>query len=405
MKKYLFFIFSMLSMLCSAQVGEICNWDENKAAAVVLTFDDWLTTHPTVVVPALQERNMTATFYFIAKDMSSTKGAQLRKAVELGNEIGNHSYTHPQADSAIAVEVRKAKQVIDSALGGQYVYTFDYPYGTVSNMLFDTVRESGHIAARGVWSPANYRYNFASTVNDYYNIRTVGVGGSGVTTTKAFASHLTKIINGGGLLTYLYHGVAKSGDYANVTKEIFYEELDTIQSLRSKLWVTTLANAVKYHREKLCANLQEIEKSEKCILISLTDTLPDSIYNQPLTLKIYNQGKTFNRVYQGKEENDCPIVFQNYEYVLFRALPDGGDICLEYGDWDVTAVSQVENDNTVRVTNHVITVTTTATASVVVYSAKGAVIAKKTGSCQLRVDKVGTYIVSIDSKSQKIVIK
>ena len=65
-------LFTMASVSVNAQdkIGEICKWDFDKKCAVALTFDDWLTTHPTIVVPALQERGMTATFYVITKDLN-----------------------------------------------------------------------------------------------------------------------------------------------------------------------------------------------------------------------------------------------------------------------------------------------------------------------------------------------
>ncbi|MCQ2960299.1 MAG: polysaccharide deacetylase family protein [Bacteroidales bacterium] len=403
--KRIILILSFFSNICFGQIGEICNWDSNKKAAVVLTFDDWLTTHPTLVIPALKERSMTATFYFIAKNMSKTKATQLQKAFEAGHEIGNHSYTHPQSDSAIASEVRKAKMIIDSVLPKQKITTFDYPYGTVSDMLYDTVKNCGHIAARGVWPPTNFKYSFASKENDYYNIRTVSVGGDGVTNAKNFASYITKIVNGGGLLTFLYHGVDKSSDYANVPKEVFYAELDTLQSFQDKIWITTLANAILYHKEKRCAQLSflENESIENSLFVEITDTLPDSIYNYPLTVRIFNNGKTFNHIEQ--QGTDCPILFQNYEYVLFRAIPDGGVIELKYGDWDVVNIEETENDTSISIKNHTIFVQTNENATVILYSTNGQCIDKKSGSCQFQIEKPGFYIIMIDGKSKKIVIE
>jgi len=47
-----------------AQVpGGICNWDNDKKAAIVLTFDDWSPGHYPIVVPELKSRNLNATFF------------------------------------------------------------------------------------------------------------------------------------------------------------------------------------------------------------------------------------------------------------------------------------------------------------------------------------------------------
>ena len=384
------------------KIGEICHWDGNKKAAVALTFDDWLTTHPTIVVPALQERNMVATFYFIAKDLNTSKITQLNNAIALGNEIGNHTMTHPSSDSAIAVEARPAKEKLDAALTTP-VLTYDYPYGTFTNAIIDSVRKSGHIASRGVWSPSSFGYNFASNDNDYYNLRTVGVGGDGVKTTKDFAKYLTKVANGGGFVTYLYHGVAKSSDYANIPKDSLYSQLDTLKSLEDKLWITTVANAIKYHREARCASLSESNNSNsEFYVIELTDTLPNDVFNQPLTVKIYNNGKTFCEIKQNDE--DCPILYQTYEYVMFRAIPDNGAISLKYGDWTVNAIKNIDEIASIVVKGDTIQITTDDNANVEIHSITGTVLSKQTGSCQYTFRKSGTYIVTVNGLSKTIVI-
>lgn len=386
-----------------AQSVEICNWDYNKKSAVALTFDDWLSTHPTVVVPALQERDMVATFYFIAKDLNASKISQINTAADLGNEIGNHSMTHSSVDSIIAAEARPSKEKLDAALVSQKALTYDYPFGTFSDATIDSVRNAGHIAARGVWPPTNYRYNFASSDNDYYNLRTVGVGGDGVKTTKDFAKYLTKVINGGGFITYLYHGVAKSGDYANIPKDSLYAQLDTLNSLRDKIWITTVANAVKYHREAKCAEIAEPDiETPGYYSFTIVDTLPDSVYNQPLTLKVYNGGNTFCEVTQNGEM--CPILYQTKEYVLFRSLPDGY-ISLKYGEWDLNAVTDFSDLASVTVNGRSISVLTDENVLVTIYSTQGQTIFKQKGSCSYTVPQTGIYIVSANGLTQKIFVQ
>ena len=387
------------------KIGEICKWDFDKDCAVALTFDDWLTTHPTIVVPALQERGMTATFYVITKDLNQNTIKQINSAAELGNEIGNHTITHPSSDVNIAKEARPAKEQLDAALVSQQAVTFDYPYGAFSNETIDSVRNSEHIAARGVWPPSNYRYNFAPNDNEYYNLRTVSVGGDGVNTTNDFANHLTKVVNGGGFITYLYHGVGKSGDYANIHKDSLYAQLDTLKSLSDKIWITTVAEAIKYHREARCASLSGIEignVNPDIYIIALIDTLPDNVYNQPLTVKVYNQGETFCEVKQG--DDICPILYQTNEYVMFRAIPDGGNISLKRGHWDINSVQNIDNIATISVKHKTIFVTTDTHASVVFYTHTGKILSKQTGTCNFSVTKSGSYIVTVNGLSKTIVI-
>ena len=404
-------LFTMASVSVNAQdkIGEICKWDFDKKCAVALTFDDWLTTHPTIVVPALQERGMTATFYVITKDLNQNTITQINTAAELGNEIGNHTVTHPSSDVTIAEEARPAKERLDAALVSQQVLTFDYPYGAFSNETIDSVRKSGHIAARGVWPPSSYSYNFAPNDSDYYNLRTIGVGAAnganGLTTTAQFASYLTKAIKGGGFITYLYHGVGKSSDYANIHKDSLYAQLDTLKSLDDKIWITTVADAIKYHREARCASFSGIEignVNPDIYIIGLVDTLPDDVYNQPLTVKVYNNGNTFCEIRQGDEI--CPILYQTNEYVMFRAIPDGGNISLKRGYWDINSVQEINDIATISVNNKTIFVTTDTHATVVFYTLTGKILSKRTGTCSFSVAKSGSYIVTVNGLAKTIVI-
>lgn len=405
-----FFLMTFGASSFAQEIGEICHWDYDKKAAVALTFDDWLTTHPTIVVPALQERNMVATFYFIVKDLNATKVSQLTAAIELGNEIGNHSYTHSSIDSMIAVEARPSKEKLDEVLGGQKALTYDYPYGTFSEATIDSVRNAGHIAARGVWPPSSYRYNFASSDKEYYNLRTIGVGAAnganGLTTTKEFASHITKAIKGGGFITYLYHGVGKSSDWANIPADSLYAQLDTLKSLERDVWITTVANAIQYHREARCATICELETNSENTdnyEIVLRDTLDDSLFSHPLTIKVYNNGKTFCEV---RQENElCPILNQTTEFVMFRAIPDKGVISLKYGDWDVSSLQVFDDIASVSVIGSCISAVAESEAEVSLYASSGALLARRKGTFQYVVSSPGVYVIVVNGLSKKIVVK
>ena len=75
--------------------GEICHWDYNKKAAVVLTFDDWTPGQYPLVVPTLKQFKMVATFFPLTSNIEKTdigwKAAQA--TAKNGNELGNHTLT------------------------------------------------------------------------------------------------------------------------------------------------------------------------------------------------------------------------------------------------------------------------------------------------------------------------
>jgi chitin deacetylase len=65
---------------------------EQKVAA--LTFDDGPSEYSDEVVDILAEKNAKATFYLIGQNIEEYPD-QVKNIIERGNEIGNHSYSHP----------------------------------------------------------------------------------------------------------------------------------------------------------------------------------------------------------------------------------------------------------------------------------------------------------------------
>ncbi len=333
-KQFLFSIFFfLLSIATFSQTSEVCKWEGNKQAAVVLTFDDWSPGHYPIVVPELNARELQGTFYITTNSITSAKKIQLVETASYGHEIGNHTVTHPQAATSIIPEVATAKAFLDGVVTSKTVLTFDYPYGTISNDLIDTIRATGHIAARGVETPttSTLAYNYFSTDDLYYRIKSYAMSGS--VSTKTFASYVTKAISGNGLLTYLYHSVDNAanshGDnwYAKVVQDSLQKQLDTLVALRNKIWVTTLANAVLYHREATTATLTENEDSnDSTRTFTLSDTLDNSVYTYPLTIKVDNASQNFMFAIQANDT--LPIVARTKNYTLFSAVPDAGNIVL-----------------------------------------------------------------------------
>lgn len=326
-----------------AQVGKICNWDSDKQAAVVLTFDDWSPGHYPIVVPELRSRDMVATFFPMISSISSWNHpwSAVQVTVSYGNEMGNHSSSHPklneQSSEVIGEEIRGAKTTLDENLLDQTVISFDYPFGDYNDEVIDSVRSTGHIAGRGVNTPTNYTYNFATKDKDYYELNSYSMGTS--TTTQTFSKEVDKVVNGGGLLIYMYHSVDDAAGshndnwYAKVYEDSLRKQLDALKLHNDKAWITTMGQAIKYHRQTNCASLTEIEAfNGKSQILELTDTLPNDVYNQPLSIKVKMNGAGFNEVWQGDSRLAIDTIYN--DTILFKAIPDAGDIILNIMERD-----------------------------------------------------------------------
>ncbi len=328
-----------------SQVGKICNWKDDKKASVVLTFDDWSPGHYPVVVPELNSRGLKGTFYLSLTSVASWNHdwPSVNNTANAGHEIANHAVNHPNLLSLTAAElntqIRGAKNTIDQNVTGQEVLTFAYPFGAGAGatakdiQVRDTIKASGHIAARGVEGPSgvHYTYNFASTADDYYKIHAYGMTSS--TTLNAYAAEVHATIEGGGMLVYLYHSVddaaGSHGDswYETVLQTSLQQQLDTLVKLQDDIWITTFLKSVKYHKERKSATLSQVQAPDGSVwIVELKDTLSNNtIYNEPLTIKLKRNGVAYTNVVQ----NGNTLVYTTIgDTIQFDAVPDGGEIVL-----------------------------------------------------------------------------
>lgn len=341
--------------------GKICNWDNDKKASVVLTFDDWSPGQFPLMTPELKSRMLNATFFITLNDVASWNHdwPDVLKTAADGNEIGNHTFTHPDLTTKTPLElqdeIRKAKLTIDQHISSQTVLSFAYPFGAGAGStsqdirVRDSVKASGHIGARSIMaSSLNYTYNFATKDDDYYKILTYLMSGS--VNTNMFFTEVQNVMKGGGLLTYLYHSIDDAnGTYGDnwfnkVTIDSLKKQLDTLVSVKDKIWITTFAQAIKYHRENKCASLTEIQPPNGSQwIINLTDTLLDNaIYNQPLSIKLKRSGINYNRITQGNSILKIDSVLN--DTIMFHAVPDAGPIILEANVMGIIENESLLND-------------------------------------------------------------
>lgn len=353
MKNYLLFI--LLFFSCSfafSQVGEICKWDNDKSAAVVLTFDDWSPGQQPIVPNELKNRNITATF-FITQNLVASWNHDWPTVISTqakGNEIGNHTYSHPHLLTLSTIQldsqITKVKTAIDAHVPAQKVVSFAYPFGEgVGSSAKDLeiralLKSTGHIGARSV-SASDYSYNFAASDDDYYKIMTYTMSSS--VSISTFENQLKQIISGGGLLTFLYHSIDDAnnshGDtwFNQVKTSALQQQLDTLVFYKDKVWITTFGQAVKYHKERNCATLTALGITSTSMAFTLSDTLSDNtVYNQPLSLKIFRNGINYSTITQNGVPLNVDTVVN--DSILFHAVPDGGDIILTVGDLGVDPI-------------------------------------------------------------------
>ncbi|MBO4687819.1 MAG: polysaccharide deacetylase family protein [Clostridiales bacterium] len=88
---------------------------------IALTFDDGPCEYTPQVLDALERNGVVATFFMIGQNVSGTDAAVLQRMLDLGCELGNHTWSHQiltQVDEEGAYEeLRKCDAVIEEKVG------------------------------------------------------------------------------------------------------------------------------------------------------------------------------------------------------------------------------------------------------------------------------------------------
>ncbi|WP_027416098.1 polysaccharide deacetylase family protein [Aneurinibacillus terranovensis] len=122
------------------------NGDPSKKR-VALTFDDGPDNFYTPqILDILNDNGVTATFFVVGKQVKLFPQV-LKRILQEGHEIGNHSWSHPElpklTTTQVIQEVQKAELEIDSITGRKTVL-FRPPFGLFTNADLRTIDDLGH---------------------------------------------------------------------------------------------------------------------------------------------------------------------------------------------------------------------------------------------------------------------
>ncbi|MDD2272159.1 MAG: Ig-like domain-containing protein [Desulfuromonadaceae bacterium] len=324
----------LLQLMLSAQVAlavphSITTWRENKPAALSLTFDDGYYSQYEKALPALNARGFKGTF-FIFTDYSDYFNLWDRwaEAATMGHEIASHTKTHPYLTtlplSEAEYEITVSQTLIDAKITGQKSLSFAYPYGDLNTAVKALVQKS-YIGARGV----KEALNDAST--DSYNTLAFDVVNSDVLQMKALTE---QAVSQQKWLIPIFHGFSPD-EYGGWNSDQLISYLDYLKG-RADVWVAPFGTVIKYLRERGTAALSVATQSGDMITLNLTDTLDNTVFDCPLTVRSEVPWTTV-RVQQGNGviTTLASVTEAGVQVVYYDAVPDSGIITLTNG-----AVSQ-----------------------------------------------------------------
>ena len=311
---------------------EIMRWRDNRTAAVSLTFDDGYVSQYTTVADLLNARNFKGTFFLATERVQPLGGWEpWQELAEQGHEIASHTITHAHllqlSETEVREELSESQIAINLNIPNQSCLTFAYPYGE-QNEYLRTITSEYYIAARGVMDSGSSNLNYYPggpyPLNFYY-IRSYNVDSRPF---EEIQNQVNLVEESNAWLTCYTHDVGSG--YVSVLSA-FYDDL-----LTRDIWVDTVGAIVRYMQERIYSTLAVISESETEIILNLTHSLDNSIFNFPLTTRsTVPSAWSVVHIYQaGSEQIIAPVIENGEAVVYYDAVPNAGLITLSPGSSD-----------------------------------------------------------------------
>lgn len=304
----------------------IATWKDDKIAATTLTIDDNIVGDHAFWKQKAQETGFKFTWFVVTGQDSSGKlmtGAtwnDFRALYALGHSIQSHTVTHSSPISNM--EFQQSQIDIEREIGVKPL-TVAYPDG-------DSANKSGasqyYIAGRGTTGWLN------AYKPDYMDINSFS---SAMNTTSpnnySYApAILDKSFTGDtavdfyrGWMSIHYHSI--SGDQA-----VVQSHLDWLKAREADIWIGGFDHVAAYARERDVASLSVTAAGANCVAFNVTDSLPNTTYDEPLTVKIRLQDSS-NWASVGAQQNGKAVSARiltngSSKYALVDAVPDAGPV-------------------------------------------------------------------------------
>ncbi|HTX18900.1 MAG TPA: polysaccharide deacetylase family protein [Bacteroidota bacterium] len=326
MKRPCYILLSATVILCSGRclpqstttAYEIGTWQGFRSAAISYTFDDNCPSHFSVALPMFDSCGLHLTLFGITNVWPYWKGWQ--NAVANGHEVGSHTVGHPYLDSLTEseqlAEIKGSEDALNARVTGQRCVTLAYPYGHIGDT--NMVRQF-YIAARTcqtIISPP--------TPANFMAIGGIMCGAQGtVRTTADFDTFSNRAARKNGWCVYVVHALDKEKGASPLPSDTLRASLAYLKAHQEIFWVAPFGVVAKYIKERNSASVSELSIHPDSIVVQVTDTLDNSIYNCPLTIRrLLPAGWDSSIVIEnGKLLNSQIVEIGGTKYVMFDVIP------------------------------------------------------------------------------------
>jgi oligosaccharide reducing-end xylanase len=324
----LVFPFLLGSIVANAQKVdapyEVATWFGFRDGALSYTFDDGCPNQFAKTIPMFDEFGYKLTLFTVT-NWSSDNWEKLRSAAKNGHEVASHTTTHPNlSNTAIEnqlPELQNSRDEIDKRIPEYKCVTIAYPFCAPGDY---SVCRKFYISAR-----ACQGFIEGETPKDFLNISAIACGSVGnLKTADDLNNTAQKVISAKGWGVFLFHGIDDDGGYSPFSSVEFRKNLEYVHAHDAQLWIATFADATKYVRERNALNVKELSAKKNCIILSVSDTLDNTVFNQAVSLgRALPKGWTGAEVTQnGKSVVSKLVKGGTSTKVQFDVVPDAGEV-------------------------------------------------------------------------------
>jgi peptidoglycan/xylan/chitin deacetylase (PgdA/CDA1 family) len=319
------FLASPLKSQRTDSLYEAGTWRGFCQAAVTYTFDDGLPNQFRIAVPMFNAYGFKGTFFIVTDWTSDWK--TLQKTAAQGHEIASHTMSHPYLDRLTKArqvsELKNSADIFHDHINGLHGMTIAYPYCVEGD---DSITALYYLAARAC--QGNIESN---SPDNFYKLSSIVCGDMGpINSIDSFNKYADRAASIRGWCVYLIHAIDGESGYSPLTSEVLKGSLDYLSVNTDKFWVATFGDVVRYIRERNCLTIDEHAAGDSAIYLDLRDTLPDNIYNCPVTLRriLPLNWQSATGIQNGKIIPVAIFEKEHRNYIQFDALPDGGEVLL-----------------------------------------------------------------------------
>lgn len=302
---------------------EVGDWGNFCKGAISHTFDDNTAGQTSVAQPAFDEKGFHMTLFINTNGVSNWD--KFKKAYAAGHEVASHNQNHDSNVSGL----KPSQDAIRNGVPGEKCASIAYPNcntpgdGEVLKLYIAGRNCDGQVAAK---SPTNMAQ---------ISSKMFGAGScncpNDANSMNGFADQAAQK---NGWAVTCHHGV--TGDnhsWAVTSMDAIKSHLDYLNQNRGKIWCETFGNVARYIKERNAANIAVKSSDANGIIITVTDNLADDVFNYPLSIRrpLPDGWDTAVVTQNGKPVDDSIVTVDSKKYVMFKAIPDSGDVLISKG--------------------------------------------------------------------------